>query len=175
METKQLNVWIPEEYRNWVAERAEEEQCGMNKIVSDLIRDDIARRKGEFSQSASLLLLQEMIQKEFHQNHIHLREQLRQQLREDRAEERADFREYLKKQFDRLAGLTVWSIKNGGIAYRLVYTVLAKAHGGPFAKETYGIAEKRTIEDIAPKKKTPLDQYTLMEEEQTEKASNGHV
>lgn len=171
METKQLNVWIPEEYRNWVAERAEKENCGMNKIIADLIRDDIARRKGEFTQQATLTVLQEMIVRELHQTHA----QLRQQLREDRAEERADLREYLKKQFDRLAGLTVWSIKNGGIAYRLVYTVLAKAHGGPFAKETYGIAEKRTIEDIAPKKKTPLDQYTLIEEEPTEKASNGHA
>jgi len=175
MESKQLNVWIPEEYRDHIAERAEEEHCGMNKIVSDLIRDDIARRKGEFSQSASLLLLQEMIQKEFHQNHIQLRDQLRQQLREDRAEERADLREYLKKQFDRLAGLTISSIRNGGIAYRLVYTVLAKAHGGPFAKEAYGIAEKRANEELAPKKKTPLDQYTLIEEEPTERASKGHV
>jgi hypothetical protein len=175
METRQLNVWIAEEYKDYIAERAEEEHCGMNKIVSDLIRDDIVRRKGDVAQSASLLLLQEMLRKEFHQNHIQLRDQLRQQLREDRAEERADLREYLKKQFDRLAGLAVWSIKNGGIAYRLVYTVLAKGHGGPFAKEAYGIAEKRTIEDIAPKKKTPLDQYTLMEEESTEKASNGHV
>lgn len=171
METKQLNVWIPEEYRDYIAERAEEGQCGMNKIISDLIRDDIARRKGEFAQSASLLLLQEMIRKEFHQNHI----QLREQLREDRAEERDDLREYLKKQFDRLAGLTVRSVKNGGIALRLVYTVLAKAHGGPFAKEAYSIAETRTNEELAPKKKTPLDQYTLMEATPTEKASNGHV
>ncbi len=85
METRQLNVWIPEDYRDYIAKRAEEEHCGMNKIVSDLIRDDIARRKGEFAQSASLLLLQEMIQKEFHQNHIQLRQQLREQLREDRA------------------------------------------------------------------------------------------
>ena len=174
METKQLNVWIPEEYRDYIAEKAEEEHCGMNRIISDLIRDDIARKKGEFAQSASLLLLQEMIQKEFHQNHIQLRQQLREQLREDRAEERDDLREYLKKQFDRLAGLTVSSIKNGGIAFRLVYTVLAKAHGGPFAKEAYEHAEKRTIEALAPKE-TPIDQYVLMDEEPTEKASNGHV
>ena len=116
-----------------------------------------------------------MIHKEFHQNHIQLRQQLREQLREDRAEEHDDLREYLKKQFDRLAGLTVSSIKNGGIARRLVYTVLAKAHGGPFAKEAYEHAEKRTNEDLAPKKKTPLDQYVLIEEAPTEKASNGHV
>lgn len=173
METKQLNVWISEEYRDYIAGRAEEEHCGMNKIVADLIRDDIARRKGEFTQQASLLVLQEMLAKELHRTHA----QLRQQLREDRAEEREDLQGYLKKQFDRLAGLTVSSIKNGGIARRLIYTVLAKAHGGLFAKEAYDHAEKKTNEELTPKKKTPLDQYVLIEETETatERARNGHA
>lgn len=168
--SKQLNVWLPEEYRDYIAGRAEEERCGMNKIISDLIRDDIVRRKGEFTQNASLLVLQEMIAKELHHTHA----QLRQQLREDRAEEREDLQCYLKKQFDRLAGLVVNAIRNGGVARRLVYTVLAKAHGGPFAKEAYEYAEKRTNEDLAPKKKTSLAQYTLMEEVPI-KERNGHA
>ena len=92
METKQLNVWIPEEYRNWVAERAEKENCGMNKIIADLIRDDIARHKEEFIQQASLVVLQEIIAREIHQTHA----QLRQHLRADRAEEREDMWEILK-------------------------------------------------------------------------------
>jgi hypothetical protein len=171
MGTKQLNVWIPEEYRNWVAERAEAENCGMNKIIADLIREDIARRKGEFTQQAALAVLQEMLVKELRQAHV----QLRQQLREDRAEEREDERGYLKKQFDRLAGLTVFAIKNGGIARRLIYTVLAKAHGGPFAKEAYQHAEEKTNEELAPRKKTPLDRYVLIEDSPTEKASSKHV
>jgi predicted HicB family RNase H-like nuclease len=171
METKQLNVWIPEEYRDYVAERAEKEKCGMNKIIADLIRDDIARRKGEFTQNAALAVLQEMLVKELHQTHA----QLRQQLREDREEEREDQQGYLKKQFDRLAGLTVTSIKHGGIARRLIFTVLAKAHGGPFAREAYQHAEERTLEELAPKKKTPLYQDTLIDETPTEKARNGHV
>jgi hypothetical protein len=96
-------------------------------------------------------------------------------LREDREEEHEDQQGYLKKQFDRLAGLTVTSIKHGGIARRLIFTVLAKAHGGPFAREAYQHAEERTLEELAPKKKTPLDQYTLIDETPTEKARNGHA
>src|SRR4029077_15731502 len=103
MEIKQLNVWIAEEYRNWVADRAENEQCGMNKIISELIRDDIARKKGAFTQDATVAMLQEMLVKELHLAHA----QLRQQLREDRAEESENRQAFLKKQVDRLAGLTV--------------------------------------------------------------------
>lgn len=170
METKQLNVWISEEYRNWIAERAEKEQCGMNKIVADLIREDIARHNEEFTQNASLLVLQEILAKELRQTHA----QLRQHLREDRAEEREDLWELFKKQFDRLAGLTVSAIRNGGIARRLLYILLSKAHGSNFAKEAHDYAEKKTNEDLAPKRKSSIEQYALMEETPAEK-SNGHA
>lgn len=170
METKQLNVWIEEEYRDYIANRAKDEHCGMNKIVSDLIRDDIARRKGEFTQNATLAVLQEMMAKEIRQTHA----QLRQQLREDRAEEREGEQSYLKKQFDRLAGLTVSAIRNGGVARCLLFTLLAKAHGGQFARQAYDHAEKKISEELAPRKKTPLDPYVLIDEA-AEKASNGHV
>jgi hypothetical protein len=171
METKQLNVWIPEEYRNWIAERAEKENCGMNKIIADLIRDDIARHKEEFIQNASLLVLQEMLAKEIHQTHA----QLRQRLREDRAEEREDLWETMKKQFDRLAGLTVNATRNGGIARRLVYILLSKAHGSQFAKEAHDYATKKTNEDLTPKPKSSIERYALIEEMPAEETSNGHA
>jgi hypothetical protein len=171
METKQLNVWIPEEYRNWIADRAEKENCGMNKIIADLIRDDIARHKEEFIQNASLLVLQEMLAKEIHQTHA----QLRQRLREDRAEEREDLWETMKKQFDRLAGLTVNATRNGGIARRLVYILLSKTHGSQFAKEAHDYATKKTNEDLTPKPKSSIERYALIEETPAEEASNGHA
>ncbi len=171
METKQLNVWIPEEYRDWVAARAEEEQCGMNKIIAELIRDDIARQKGAFTQNASLSVFQDMLTRELHQTHA----QLRRQLREDREEEKGEVRDYLKKQFDRLAGLTVLANRSGGIARRLLYTLLAKAHGAQFAKEVYEHAEAKTNEELTPKKKAALNQYVLSEEAPATEARNGHA
>lgn len=166
---KQLNVWVQDEYRDYIAERAEQENCGMNKIIADLIREDMARRQGAFTQAATLEVWQEMLIKELHQTHA----QLRQQLREDRAEEREDVQGYLKKQFDRLAGLTISAIRNGGIARRLVFTTLAKAHGGQFAREAYDHAEKKANEELSPKKKTPSNQYVLTDE--LEKAGNDYV
>jgi hypothetical protein len=168
METRQLNVWIPEEYRNYVAERAEDEQCGMNKIIADLIRDDIARRHGDLAQAATLAVFQEIIVRELGQANA----QLRQQLRDDRETEREDLQVSLRKQFDRLAGLAVSSIRNGGVARRLVYTVLAKAHGGAFAKEAYEHAEKKTNEELTPKRKPTLETDDATT---SEKVSTSHV
>ncbi|HEU5382220.1 MAG TPA: Arc family DNA-binding protein [Ktedonobacteraceae bacterium] len=169
--TKQLNVWIPEELRDYIAERAEEEGCGMNKIVADLIRNDIAQRKGEFTRQTSLTVLQEILVRELHQTHA----QLRQHLREDRAEEREDLWETLKKQFDRVAGLTVNATRNGGIARRLLYVLLSKTHGSNFAKEAYDYAAKKTNEDLTPKKKFAIEQYALIEETPAAETSNGHA
>lgn len=169
--SKQLNVWIPEEYRNWIAERAEQENCGMNKIIADLIRDDIARHKEEFTQNASLLVLQEMLAREIHQTHT----QLRQHLRADRAEEREDSWELFKKQFDRLAGLVVNATRNGGIARRMLYILLSKTHGSNFAKEAHVYAEKKTSEDLTPKRKSPIERYALIEEAPAAETSNGHA
>src|SRR5258708_35766302 len=94
----QLNVWIPEDLRNHVARRAKEERRGMNAIVADLIRDDIARSNGEFVERHSLLALQEIIAAELRQTHA----QLRRDLREDREQEAEAFFERLKKQVDRV-------------------------------------------------------------------------
>jgi hypothetical protein len=44
MRTKQLNVWIPEDLRDYIARRADNEKYPMNAIIADLIRDDIVKR-----------------------------------------------------------------------------------------------------------------------------------
>ena len=44
MRTKQLNIWIPEDLREYVARRADDEQHPMNTIIADLIRADIVKR-----------------------------------------------------------------------------------------------------------------------------------
>lgn len=148
MEEKQLNVWIPEDLRNHVARRAEEEKRSMTAIVADLIREDIARHNGELMQHNSLLVIQEMVAAEIRQAHA----QLRRDLREDREAEAESFFERLKKQFDRLAGLTVMSVRNGGIARRMIYSAISKAFDPPFAKAVYDNARQKAQEELLPKK-----------------------
>lgn len=160
MAKRQLNVWIDEELKNYIAERAKEEDRGMNDVIADLIRADIARRKGEFLQNNTLAVIQQMLATEIHRTHA----QLRQDLREDREEETASLLEYLKKQFNRVAGLTIFATRNAGIARRLAYTSLSKQYGPQFAKEAYQHAKEKAQEELLPKK-SPGREHMLPEEE----------
>lgn len=145
---RQVNFWIPEALRNHLARRAADEKRTMTDIVIDLIREDIVRRNGELMQNQTLVILQEMVAAELRQANA----QLRRDLREDREHEAESFFERLKKQFDRLAGLTVMSVRNGGIARRMIYSAISKAFDPPFAKAVYDHARQKAQEELLPKK-----------------------
>lgn len=144
----QLNVWIPQDLRNYIAHRAKEEKRGMNAVVADLIREDIARRDGNLVERHSLIAIQEIVAAEIRQANA----QLRRDLREDRTHETESFFEHLKKQFDRIAGLTVMSVRNGGIARRMIYSAISKAFDPPFAKAVYDHARQKAQEELLPKR-----------------------
>ena len=145
---KQVNFWIPEVLRNHLAQRAEDEKRTMTDIVIDLIREDIARHNGELTQNQTLVVLQEMMTAELRQANA----QLRRDLREDREYEAESLFERIKKQFDRVAGLTVMSVRNGGIARRMIYSAISKAFEPPFAKAVYDQARQKAQEELLPKK-----------------------
>jgi hypothetical protein len=44
MRTKQLNIWIPEDLREYIAQQSEDEKYHMNVIFADLIKDGIVKR-----------------------------------------------------------------------------------------------------------------------------------
>ena len=148
MPDKQLNVWIAEELRSYVAQRAEQEHRGMNLIIADLIRADMARRQGQLAEQSSLAVVREIVASELQKSSA----QLRRDLREDREYEAESAREWVKKQLDRLAGLMVMSVRNGSITRRLTYALLSKAHGSDFAQKAYDHAREKAHADLLPKK-----------------------
>lgn len=148
MADKQLNVWIAEELKSYVSQRAEQEKRGMNTIIAELIQKDMVQRHGELVTKNSLAVLQEIVSAEVRQAHA----QLRRDLREDYELAQVFQTEWLKKQFDRLARLMVMAIRNGGIARRLAYVLLSKAYGSSFAKSAYDHAKEKVHEELLPKK-----------------------
>jgi hypothetical protein len=57
---KQVNFWIPENFRNHLVRRVEDERRTMTDVVTDLIREDIALHNGELMQNNTLVVLQEI-------------------------------------------------------------------------------------------------------------------
>jgi hypothetical protein len=147
MGEKQLNVWIPEELKLYVSQRAEQKKCGMNMIITELIQKDMASQTGEFVEQNNLVVLREVMSEEIRLASA----QLRRDLREDRAHETEALTEVLRKHLDRLAGLIVNSIRNGSIARRLTYTLLSKAHGASFASKAYEDASEKAHQELLPK------------------------
>ena len=158
---KQLNVWIPEELKNYLAQRSDHEGRGMNVIVAELIRRDMVQRQGEIVADNSLAVLREMVSAEMRQAHA----QLRRDLRDDHEQEQETQNEWFKKQFDRLAGLMVMSVRNGGIARRLIYTLLSKTYGSSFAKSVYDHAKEKAQDELLPKKAP--NTHVLIEEDES--------
>ncbi len=144
----QLNVWIPKDLKDYVADRAKREnKPGMNVLIADFIRQERAREQGEVVEQQSLPVLQEIMRQEIRQA---LAEH-RREVRDDRALEQTEQRDYLRKGFDRMAALIVHAIRNAGIDRRLAYSVLAKAYGPSFAQVAFEDAKEKTQKELAPK------------------------
>jgi hypothetical protein len=144
----QLNVWIPKDLKDYLADRARREnKQGMNVVVAELIRQERAREQGEVVEQQSLPALQEMMQKEIRKA---LAEH-RREVREDRKLELDEQRDFLRRGFDRMAALIIHAIRNAGIGRRLSYTLLAKAYGSTFATSAFEDAKEKAQRELAPK------------------------
>ncbi len=156
MPEKQLNVWIPDELREYIAQRAKQEDRGMNAIIADLIRQDIARHNGELIEQQSLPVIREIVREEIQKSSA----ELRRALRLDREFERTADRDFFQKNFNRIAGLTVRSLQNAGIARRLVYSLLAKAFTPTFALQAYEDAKEKMQQELLPRRSKDEDEHT---------------
>ncbi len=151
----QLNIWIPKDLKDYLSERAKRDnKPGMNVLVAELIRLERAREQGERIEQQSLPVIQEMMRKEVRQA---LAEH-RRDLRDDRAFELDELRDYFRKAFDRLAGLTVHAIRNAGIGRRLTYALLAKSYTPTFAQAIFDDAKEKIQRELLPKAKQEIEQ-----------------
>jgi hypothetical protein len=146
MEKKRLDVWIQAGIRDYVAQEALREGRPMNALTNDLLAHAIACRRGEMIEQQSLPIIREIIQTELRKTGA----QLRSELREDaQLEIVAEIKSLGRRSDDRLAALLVRAIRDAQISRRLVYVLLAKTFGAPFATEAYDNAREKTGQDLA--------------------------
>jgi len=144
----QLNVWIPKDLKDYLAERARRDnKQGMNVIVAEFVRQERAREQGEIVEQQSLPALQEMMKREIRQALV----EHRREVREDRVLEIDELQDYLRRGFDRMAALIIHAIRNAGIGRRLSYAMLAKNHGPAFAKAAFDDARDKVLRELSPK------------------------
>jgi hypothetical protein len=137
-----LNAWIPEELKAYLADRAKHENRGMNQVLADIIRQEQAREQGAVIEQHSLPVIREIVQTELRKTAA----QLRSDLRDDVG---LDMKTVQTKSDNRLAALIIRATRDAAIARRLIYTVLAKAHGPEFAHKAYETATERVGKELA--------------------------
>lgn len=159
---KQMDVWIPVELHGYVAQRAKQEHRGMNQVIADLIRQEMAREHEAVFERQTMGVLQELVVAELRQANA----QLRRDLRSDREQEAEAQRDWIHRQVDRLAGLMVMAVRSSSIARRLTYVLISKAYGPPFAKLSYDNAKEKAHQELLPKK-APHDHVLIEDDERT--------
>ncbi len=151
MAEKQLNVWISEELKNALAQRAEQENRSVKALVEELIQQDYARRQGELVEQQSLPVIREVIATEVRKAMA----QLRNDLREDMELEILDaMKEFSRHNNTRLSKLITRTVRDSGINRRLVYAHLAKAFTKEFAAKAYKDAMENTVQELSARSPT---------------------
>jgi predicted transcriptional regulator len=146
MTDKQLNVWIRSDLRDAIREVAEQRGRTMTTVVEELLAQGIARLRGEVIEQQSLPVVREAIQREVERANAQLAQTLREWLSTEFLNE-LTARE--KKGDDRLAALVVRAIREGGLARRLLYPLLARLISESFAATAYQDAVEKTGKDLA--------------------------
>src|SRR5260370_24522265 len=119
----QLNVWIEKQYKDQLEQwKQDENKPGMDIIIEELIAAEIARRSGKVVEQQSLPVIREIVRAEVREATA----ELRRELRLDRELEQTAQRDYLRKSFDRIAALTIHTIRSSGFAHRYSFALLRK-------------------------------------------------
>jgi hypothetical protein len=137
-----LDAWISEELNAYLADRAKRENRGIDQVLADLVRQEQAKEQGALIEQQSLPVLREMVQTELRKTVA----QLRRDLRDDLV---LDMKALHSKSDNRLAALIIRATRDAAIARRLIYTILAKAHGPEFAQRAYETATERVGKELA--------------------------
>jgi hypothetical protein len=149
MEDKRIDAWIPGDCKDYLMERAKQEDRSMNQLLAELIQQERAREQGAVIEQQSLPVIREIVQSE-------LRKQLAQQrldLREDMHLEFVnEIKTLLRASDNRIAAFLVKIFRHANIGQRLIYTVLARAHGSDYAAKVYEDASQKAGRDL----RTPL-------------------
>lgn len=146
MPDKQLNVWIRDDLRDALKDLAEQQGRTMTAVVEEFLALGLARVRGEIIEQQALPAVREAIDTEVGKANVQLYNALRELLR---TELFAEIRMHSKKDHDRLAALLIRAIREGGIARRMIYPLLAKVVSAEFAATAYQDAVEKTGKDLA--------------------------
>jgi hypothetical protein len=153
---KRLDVQIDKEKYDYIKGISDESGMPMNVIANELLALGIAVKQGEVIEQQSLPILREAIDTSIRKHISRQSESIREDIRLEIAHELDELKEISRTSNNKLAALVVKTLRDANIARRLLYQLLAKAYGAPFATATYEDASKKASRDITYHKEDEL-------------------
>jgi len=129
---KRLDIRIESDLRDGLDHRVLQTGRQLTAIVEQYIKDGLARDAGQLVEIQSLPEIRATVREETSR----AIGQLYQQLSTDLAKS-------AKKSDDRLAKLSANSVRNGGIAWRMLYALIHKLVSAEYAKTVYDDAKEK--------------------------------
>lgn len=145
-EPKQLNVWIDGDLKDALSERAEREGKKLKELVEHILRQDVARERGEIIEQQSLPVISDIIDSRLRKATAQLRADLLEDMHLEILEA---IKTMIRNSDNRLASLIVRAVRDAGIIRRLLYALVAKTHGADFATEAYESAREKAGQELA--------------------------
>ncbi len=145
-EPKQLNVWIDGDLKDALSERAEREGKKLKELVEHILRQDVARERGEIIEQQSLPVISDIIDSRLRKATAQLRADLLEDMHLEILEA---IKTMIRNSDNRLASLIVRAVRDAGIIRRLLYALVAKTHGAAFATEAYESAREKAGQELA--------------------------
>jgi hypothetical protein len=143
---KRLDVHVDEERYDYIKEMSEKSGIPMNVITDELLAIGIAVKRGEVIEQQSLPIIREIVSSELRRTTAQLREAIREDMQLEFTDE---FKALTRQSDNRLAAIMMRIARDSNIARRLVYSVLAKAHGPDFALLAYEDAREKAGKELA--------------------------
>jgi|SRR5579859_1509593 len=150
---KQLNVWIDEQMKEALTRRAQQKALSVKQLIQYMISQEVAEYQAEIMEKQALPMIRDLVQSE-------LRKALDQHLGKLQEDFHTEIVLPMKKTIrqsnertskhisERIAALSVRTVRDGSINRHLIYAHLAKSHGSVFAREAYEHAKEKAIREL---------------------------
>jgi len=132
----QLNLWVRQDLKDSLAELATQQEQTSASLAAALLEQGIARLRGEIVEQQALPIIREIVATELRKTKAELRQDFHDDLR-------TELKEHAQRSDNRLAALIVRAIRESGIAWRLVYSLMARQTSTGITREAYEDAKAK--------------------------------
>jgi hypothetical protein len=146
---KRLDANIPADLHAALNDQAREQNRTVTNVAIGYLRAGIARDKGEVIEQQSLPVLREIVQSELAKAIAQLQAGLREEFGRQLREVQSELKRLNAQNTSRLAALQVKSLREAGVARRLVTMLAETSVSTTFSQEALERARAETGRDLA--------------------------